>query len=245
MPPVTASDSKTMPRKLNPDHIRRIIAQNELRGMEAVYLTGYLFNVAKRDERLPAKSKRIGTNKSGGILIMEMSDYHGWTKAGILYCRRCWAAFAGIPRDVIRRNWCETCNAELYPNDDIWLDMRGFELYRELATLYMGLAVRKYLQSIEGCECFLPNGRIREGFHKDHIYSVRDAFENDVSPFVVSAPSNLRMIDGKPNLSKGRKSDCTLEAMLAMYDAFLQAHPEWPEGAKNFYLRQETFACEP
>ncbi len=53
------------------------------------------------------------------------------------------------------------------------------------------------------------------------------------------------MIDGKPNLSKGRKSDCTLEEMLAKYDTFLQVHPEWPDVAEQFYLRQETSVCEP
>jgi hypothetical protein len=232
-----------MPRKLNPDYIRRVMAKDELRGLEVVYLTGYIFNVAKRDERLPAKCKCVGTNKSGGALVVQLSDYHGWTKEGKLYCRRCWTSLGGTPREIMRRNWCGGCNATLYPDNETWLDMRGFELYRDLAKLYMGLAVRKHAQLIEGCQHLLPNGFMREGYHKDHIYSVRDGFENDISPIVVSSPPNLRMIEGKPNLSKGRKSACTLEEMLAKHDAFLQANPEWPAVAEQFYLRQETFVC--
>ena len=86
---------------------------------------------------------------------------------------------------------------------------------------------------------------MREGYHKDHIYSVRDSFESDISPIVISAPPNLRMIDGKPNLSKGRKSGCDLKETLARYAAFLQANAEWPDAAEQCYLRQPTFVCEP
>ena len=195
-----------MPRKLNPVYIRRIMAKDVLRGMEVVYLTGYIFNVATTDERLPSQCKCIGINKSGGQLLQIQTDYHGWTTEGKLYCRKCWACLVGMPRDIIRRNWCEGCNAKLYPDDDVWLDSRGFELYRYAVKLYMGLAVRNYLQFIEGRRHVLPNGFMQEGYHKDHIYSVRDGFENDISPLVISAPPNIRTIEGKPNLSKGRKS---------------------------------------
>jgi hypothetical protein len=234
-----------MPPKLNPDYVRRIMAKDELRGMEVVYLTGYIFNVSTRDERLPAESKCVGTTSGGGCLLQIKTDYRGWTKEGKLYCRRCWASLVGTPREIMHRNWCESCTTNLYPEDDTWLDMRGFELYRELVTRFMGLAVRRYLQFIEGCEHLLPNGRMRQGYHKDHIYSVRDAFENDISPFVVSSPPNIRMIEGKPNISKGRKSTCTLEEMLAKYDAFLQVNPEWPAVTEQSYLYQETFVCDP
>lgn len=234
-----------MPRKLNPAYMRRVMAQDELRGMEAVYLTGLAFNVSTTDERLLAQSKCIGTTSKGGVMVQIQTGYHGWTKEGTLYCNKCWASLVGIPREIMRRNWCETCSAPLYPDDDAWLDMRGFDLYRELVKLYMAIAVRKYLQSIMGCEHLLPNGRMREGYHKDHIYSVRDGFENDIPAFTISAPPNLRMIEGKPNLSKGRKSACTLEEVLAGYNAFLQVNPEWPEVADKSYLRQETFVCEP
>ncbi len=235
-----------MPRKLNPDYLRRVMAQDELRGMEVVYLTGYIFNVSTTDERLPAKGKCIGTTSKGGQLLQIQTDYHGWTKEGKLYCRKCWASLGTVPREIMRRNWCETCNAKLYSEEDTWLDMRGFELYRDWVTRYMRIAVHKYLQCIEGCEHLLPNGWcMQEDYHKDHIYSVRDGFENDIPPSVVSAPPNLRMIHGKPNLLKGRKSDRTLEEMLAKYNAFLQVHPEWPEMTQQFYSRQETFICEP
>ena len=51
------------------------------------------------------------------------------------------------------------------------------------------------------------------------------------------------MIPGKPNQSKGRRSNRTLEEMLTKYNAFLRANPDWPKVAEEFYLRQETFIC--
>ena len=133
------------------------MARDVLRGMEVVYLTGHIFNVSTRDERQPAESICIDAT-SRSCLLQIKDDYRGWTKEGKLYCRRCWAALVGIPREIMRRNWCESCSAKLYPEDDSWLDMRGFELYRELVTRYMGLAVRKYRQLMEGCEHLLPDG---------------------------------------------------------------------------------------
>ena len=53
-----------MPLILKPDYMYRTMAKDDLRGMEAVYLTGYIFNVATRDERVPVKCKCIGTNKN-------------------------------------------------------------------------------------------------------------------------------------------------------------------------------------
>jgi hypothetical protein len=234
-----------MTRKLNPGYIRRIMAKDELRGMEVVYLTGSAFNVSQSDDRLPAESRCVGRTSAGGYRCQIWSDYHGWTKEGKLYCGKCRAPLVGVPREIIRRNWCEACGAQLYPEDDSWLDMRGFDLYRERATIYLGLAVRKYRHLLEGCERLLPNGRMQQGDHKDHIYSVRDGFENDVPPFVISGPPNIRVIHGGPNQSKGRKSDRTLGEMLARYDVFLRANPEWPELAEQLYLRQETFVCDP
>jgi hypothetical protein len=123
------------------------------------------------------------------------------------------------------------------------LDARGFELYRDWVKQFTTLATRKYLQFVEGAEHFLPNERMREGYHKDHIFSVRDGFENDVPEHVISCPPNICMIQGKSNLAKGRKSNCTLGELLAKYDAFLQKTPEWPEVITRLYEQQQTFIC--
>lgn len=55
--------------------------------------------------------------------------------------------------------------------------------------------------------------------HLDHIFSVADAFDSSVPPEVVSHWSNLRVIDGTLNTSKGRRSDKTL---LSLYNDYIQ-----------------------
>ena len=224
--------------------MRRIMAKEELRGMEAVFLVGLTFNVAIHNDSLLVDGKWVDSTAAERHW-QDRLNYRGWAKEGKLYCRKCWGALVGVPREIIGRNWCDTCSLQLYPEDDAWLDRIGFELYREQATRYMGLAVRKCRQLVEGCEHLLPNGRMRQGYHKDHIYSVRDGFENDVPPFVVSSPPNIRMIGGKPNLSKGRKSACTLEEMLGGYSSFLEVYPEWPQLAEQFDMQQLTLIWNP
>ena len=49
--------------------------------------------------------------------------------------------------------------------------------------------------------------------HVDHIYSVREAFDNDVKISKVSNINNLRLIPAYDNLSKGKRSDMSLDEL--------------------------------
>ena len=55
--------------------------------------------------------------------------------------------------------------------------------------------------------------------HLDHIFSVADAFDASVPPEVVSHWTNLRVMIGSLNTSKGRRSDKTL---ISLYNDYLQ-----------------------
>ena len=140
----------------------------------------------------------------------------------------------GIPQEIIERNRCESCGATLYrADDDELLDRQGFDIYRDRVLRYMALAVRRLPDRIEGSEHFRPNGGIEDGYHKDHVYSVRDGFENDVEDSVISSPSNLQVKHARKNLSKGRRSGCTLEELREQYDKFPSDCTEWLELVKE------------
>lgn len=67
-----------------------------------------------------------------------------------------------------------------------------------------------------------PEKHIRSrygNFHIDHIYSIRDAFLNDVPVEVVSHMCNLRMLSESDNKSKNGKSDITLEELYQRFNA--------------------------
>lgn len=238
MPNGEPTEGGFMPRKLNPNYIRRIMAREEIRGLETVFLTGSQFGVANEYSSILVNGDWIdSTNHKSD----DRFNYRGWNKPSKLYCQKCHAMLVGIPREIIQNNWCEFCKCKLYKEDDFCLDQMGLWLYRDKVTLYMRLAVQKYRQVIDGGQNIFPNGLMENGFHKDHIYSVRDAFENDIPEFVVSAPPNIRVMQGKKNISKGRKSDCTLDEILAKYDKFLQQYPEWPKLALQCYEQQTDF----
>lgn len=234
-----------MARKLNPHHIRRIMERDELRGLEVVILTGPDFGVSTRNESLLVDGEWIDKDAPNRCHADRM-NYRGWTRAGRLYCRKCWSPILGIPRDIIQRNWCASCKSRLYaPDDDEHFDLLGYEIYRrDRVTRYMGLAVRSFRDLIEGAEHIWPNGLMDPGYHKDHIFSVRDAFENDIQECVVSSPPNLRVVTGRKNISKNRKSDCMLEELLEEYERFLLDHPEWLELVKRSDESEETFVFE-
>lgn len=60
--------------------------------------------------------------------------------------------------------------------------------------------------------------RSRSDFHVDHIYSIRDAFLNDVPISIVSHPCNLRMLSERENKRKNGKSDISLEELYRRFD---------------------------
>lgn len=53
-----------------------------------------------------------------------------------------------------------------------------------------------------------PNGVTR-----DHMYSVREGFANNVSPFILSHPANCQLLLHLENVSKNKKSSITLDEL--------------------------------
>lgn len=56
--------------------------------------------------------------------------------------------------------------------------------------------------------------------HVDHIYSVYDGFINKIPAYIIASFSNLRFIDAKENIKKGKKSLSTKEELLENYYNF-------------------------
>lgn len=57
----------------------------------------------------------------------------------------------------------------------------------------------------------------KSGFHVDHIYSIREGFDNQIPPEILAHHSNLRVIVGTDNMSKGSRSDITEDELLTQY----------------------------
>jgi hypothetical protein len=53
------------------------------------------------------------------------------------------------------------------------------------------------------------------GVSKDHIYSVKDGYVNNILPEIMSHPANCRLMIHKDNSSKNSKSDISIDELLS------------------------------
>lgn len=110
---------------------------------------------------------------------------------------------------------------------------------------YTALTACNFRQCIPGgTEHFGKYGGITAGFHKDHIFSVRDGFDEYVAEHIISAPINLAMTKEKRNLSKGCLSSCALDELFAKYEQFEAEYPEWLERLARYEANQPTFVFD-
>lgn len=58
-------------------------------------------------------------------------------------------------------------------------------------------------------------GLYEKGKVIDHIYSIKDGYDNGIPVFSISYPTNLRLVTVEENMAKGSKSLCTLSEFYA------------------------------
>lgn len=58
------------------------------------------------------------------------------------------------------------------------------------------------------------HGNNLNGVSRDHMYSVKDGFINNVDPKIISHPANCKLVLQRYNSSKYSKSSITLEQLM-------------------------------
>jgi hypothetical protein len=164
--------------------------------------------------------------------------YRHWDRREDVLFTCCGTQENGIPRDIVRRNWCPHCNKAVYSAADLQqFDREGFLIYRFRVSRYTASAIRTYSHLIPGADILKrkwdDSGEAVTGFdyHKDHIFSIRDGFEQDVPASVIGSPVNIRVVWWEDNVIKNRKSEMTLTALLDAFETFLSEHPRWKRTA--------------
>lgn len=59
-------------------------------------------------------------------------------------------------------------------------------------------------------------------YHIDHIYSIKEGFENNISPEIIGSIVNLRMLTKIENSKKGKRCDMTKEELLEKFKTLKQ-----------------------
>jgi len=62
------------------------------------------------------------------------------------------------------------------------------------------------------------------GVSRDHIFSVREGFEMDIDPNIISHPANCQLMVHNENISKNRRSDISYEDLLKRIEDFNQKY---------------------
>ncbi len=234
-----------MARTLNSQYMRRVMAKDVLAGIEAVFLTGEHFGVSVRNKSLLGEDGWIDDDAPRRY-HSDTYNYRGWSEHGQLYCVSCWQPIEGIPREIVTGNSCPYCSVQFFPPDDEdRLDRYGNYIYREHVKRYTQVAVRHFRALIKGNEHIEIHCGVKDGYHKDHVYSVRAGFENDVDPAVIASPINIQVIQAAKNIGKGRRCGQTLDQLEAAYDSFLSSNPQWLVLLRASDEKELTFVCDP
>jgi len=57
------------------------------------------------------------------------------------------------------------------------------------------------------------NGNNLNGISRDHMYSIKEGFENKVDPNLIAHPANCKLLIHNENVSKHKKSSITIEEL--------------------------------
>lgn len=113
-------------------------------------------------------------------------------------------------------NWskgrrCRICYEQDKKNNAVKYK-KGFELYYYLIWRDTNMVYKKYKSILD-----VNNSRSTDN-HLDHIYSIYDGFKNNIPIYLMTCVSNLRIISSAKNISKGKKSDITLEELFERFN---------------------------
>lgn len=143
----------------------------------------------------------------------EYISYNKETRKLTIKCNK-HGIFEQLRGNHIKGHKCEKCatndRSHTRLNPEI---LKEYKRYKRVVHGYSNSEYSKYEKIVN------PNNLTRgfEKYHMDHMYSVRDAFLNNVPIEIVGSFVNLQIIWGVDNRLKGRNSSITKEELYELY----------------------------
>ncbi len=130
------------------------------------------------------------------------------------YCKRCNEI---LKYDKRNHTYCSKKCA--YPN----LNINGLQNYRIKCRFKFNLSdypdeFKFDLIKERGWYSAANRGNNLYGVSRDHIYSVKDGFDNNIDPAIIAHPANCKLILHSENVSKYTKSNITLKELINKID---------------------------
>jgi hypothetical protein len=191
------------------------------RSCPAVLKKGFLTNMEKYGGKTPANSVKVRekmaatsierygvANASSSTAIKEKRKQVMLERYGVENPSHINEVKETISTKLTQR-WKDIRKNKVYNNDGL-----TYEQYRHRVQQYSDTQYNLHNTKLD------PEGLRSKHYHLDHIYSVSDAWLNEVPVNVVGDISNLRMISDKENYSKHRNSH---KSLTQLYEDFAKS----------------------
>jgi hypothetical protein len=131
-------------------------------------------------------------------------------KNTVIKCKNCGNDFLKKSRKIYCSDNCR--------NDFRRKDMTEFKKYKRDCLFSFNLSDYEKefdFKLIEEYGWYKPvnRGNNLDGVSRDHVYSIRDGFDNGIDPYLISHPANCKLILQRQNSIKHKKSDITIKEL--------------------------------
>jgi hypothetical protein len=109
----------------------------------------------------------------------------------------------------------------------------GFEGYSTRVRLYTERTYREYKNIINPKNLERKRSGSDEGYHLDHIVSIKECFLNDVPEELCAHPDNLRMVEWTENAEKWSRPQSNIPKVLAEYFPYHKIRKEFRDSFDN------------
>ena len=195
---------ETCIEKYGVDNIGLITREKALKTMEERY-GGHISNT----EQFKEKYKNTCLERYGEDHIFKTKDFK--KNMNDLFVQKYGHIHPMKNKDVVIKSLSvRKQNGNIYK----WTDdeLKDIKSYRRAVSYYTEKTYEEYKNIIN------PNGLDRgiHSNHIDHIFPVIEGWKNEIDPKLISHYSNLRLVDSYDNLSKGERTDISINEFYEM-----------------------------
>lgn len=149
----------------------------------------------------------------------------------LVKCSVCKKWYIADKENFKTRKWClenDLDKSRFYCSDDCKMkcshyrqrcdpeELKKYHKYQRLVWKITNFNLRKYGHLIEN----LQNRKRKYKLSLDHKLSIREGFNNDISPEIVGHIKNLEIMTTAENSSKGKNSSITKESLINIIEQF-------------------------
>ena len=117
--------------------------------------------------------------------------------------------------DKYTKKWLDKIKKTHIENGS-WFDFNDLRLQEEFKKYKRRVRYLTEKINLEKLLGIQSKNRKQNKIHIDHIYSIGEGFRNNIPPEIIADPNNLQLLSEKDNISKGMRSDISIEQLYLL-----------------------------